>query len=191
MDDVPRDSNGRAIVADPRNDQHKIIVQLHVEFMKFHNALIDLLRSQGTAEESVFAEAQQMVRWHYQWIVVNQWLPTLAPDALGGILSTNASGLPQVVTQFYQPTFGAAFMPVEFSVAAFRFAHSMVRETYRIDNSTRVVGLFARLLGGSPVTLSSKILWGNFFNISGSTVSPQPSKKIDSTLSFQLAELPG
>jgi Animal haem peroxidase len=190
VDDVPRDSEGRAIIADPRNDQHKIIVQLHVVFMKFHNAIVDLLRSQGTAEETVFAEAQKMVRWHYQWIVVTQWLPRLTGDAVSAILSTDSNGHPVVNTQFYQPAFGNAFMPVEFSVAAFRFAHSMVRETYRIDNTTRVVGIFARLLGGSPVTPSNSILWGNFFTIPGSTISPQFAKKIDAKMALPLGNLP-
>ena len=53
--DVPRatadDPDGRpegtAIIADPRNDQTEIILQLHVAMQKFHNRLVDTLRSNG------------------------------------------------------------------------------------------------------------------------------------------------
>ena len=37
-DDPPK---GTAIIADPRNDQTLIILQLHVAMQKFHNRLVD------------------------------------------------------------------------------------------------------------------------------------------------------
>ena len=35
----------RPIIADPRNDQTLIVLQLHVAMQMFHNKLVDILRS--------------------------------------------------------------------------------------------------------------------------------------------------
>ena len=42
--DVPRDASGKAIMADPRNDQTLILLQLHVALQMFHNKLVDHVR---------------------------------------------------------------------------------------------------------------------------------------------------
>ena len=75
MDDLPRNRQGRALVGDPRNDVHLIISQLHLAFLKFHNHVVDWLREQGVPSSEVFNEARRLVRWHYQWIVVHEFLP--------------------------------------------------------------------------------------------------------------------
>jgi hypothetical protein len=194
-EDVPRVSTGAAIIADPRNDQHKIILQLHIAFSKFHNSVVDHLRAQGEAEEALFLEARQIVRWHYQWVVVHDYLPRVAgQEVVNQVLRRDASGLPLIATQFFHPAFGDSFMPVEFSVAAFRFAHSMVRNGYRINALRSAVPILEGtdgLIGGSRLTAESKIVWGNFFNVPGSGVSPQPSKRIDGKISLPLGRLPG
>src|SRR5215210_4810100 len=63
--DVPRNSQNIAITGDPRNDENLIVSQLHLAFLKFHNAVIDTLP--GGDPSKVFDEAQKLVRWHYQW----------------------------------------------------------------------------------------------------------------------------
>lgn len=62
-----RIAQGVTLIGDPRNNSHMVISQLHVAMLKFHNAVVDWLRTQGTAETAVFAEAQQLARWHYLW----------------------------------------------------------------------------------------------------------------------------
>jgi hypothetical protein len=46
-DDMPRNAQGIALIADPRDDTHLIAAQLHLVFMKFHHAIVDRLRSRG------------------------------------------------------------------------------------------------------------------------------------------------
>src|SRR5215203_3170460 len=48
VDDLPRNAQGRALIGDPRNDEHAIIAQLHLLFIRFHNAVVDQLADAGT-----------------------------------------------------------------------------------------------------------------------------------------------
>jgi hypothetical protein len=77
--DLPRDANNNAIIADSRNDENLLISQFHLAMLKFHNAVVDRLRADPTnasrSAQEIFKEAQQQVRWHYQWIVLNEFLP--------------------------------------------------------------------------------------------------------------------
>ncbi|MGH2554405.1 MAG: peroxidase family protein [Actinomycetota bacterium] len=193
--DVPRDSNGKAIIADPRNDQTVILIQLQIAFMRFHNAIVDLVRSQGVAEDLVFTTAQQMVRWHYQWVVVHEYLPiTAGQRVVDQVLVLDESGVPTVLNQFFLPSLDSAFIPVEFSVAAFRFGHTQVRDRYRVNPIRNTVGLLGTfdnsLIGGRPVPADLVIEWGNFFPISGSSITPQTSMRIDGRISLPLGKLP-
>ena len=68
--DVPRDANNTAIIGDSRNDENTIISQIHLAVLRFHNAVVDYLRTkQGLSDlsaEQIFKMAQRYVRWHYQ-----------------------------------------------------------------------------------------------------------------------------
>src|SRR6266446_1480108 len=91
LKDLPRNRQGRALLGDPRDDVHLIISQLHLAFLKFHNAIVDYLRNKGVQKESVFSEAQRLVRWHYQWIVVHEFLPLSVGEDLMDDILTNGS----------------------------------------------------------------------------------------------------
>ena len=69
-EDLPRNQQGRALVGDPRNDVHVIVSQLHLAFIHFHNAIVDYLRERFARPDELFAEAQRLTRWHYQWVVI-------------------------------------------------------------------------------------------------------------------------
>jgi hypothetical protein len=194
QDDMPRNSQQVALIADPRNDENTIVSQLHVAMLKFHNAVVDHVRAKGTPEGQVFEQAQRMVRWHYQWIVLNEFLPkTVGGDVVQKVLRANPGDR---LYQFkHEP-----FIPVEFSVAAYRFGHSQVRPGYRL-NSGFAAGLFnanldptspdpADLRGGKRAERRF-VEWDLFFAIPG-TNRRQPSKEIDTKLSTPLhALIPG
>src|SRR6266571_6585758 len=55
--DVPRNRQGRELHGDARNDVHLFISQLHLAFLKFHNAIVDYLRAERVPGAQVFAEA--------------------------------------------------------------------------------------------------------------------------------------
>lgn len=73
--DLPRNSQNVALIGDPRNDENLIVSQLHLAFLKFHNAVVRDIRSAGTHPSDLFAEAQMRVRWHYQWLLLHHFLP--------------------------------------------------------------------------------------------------------------------
>ncbi len=58
----------RALIGDKRNDENVIVSQLHGAMMQFHNKMVD------AAPNASFAQVQSLVRWHYQWIVVTDFL---------------------------------------------------------------------------------------------------------------------
>src|SRR5207302_623067 len=108
--------------------------QLQATILRFHNRMADVLNA---ASPDDFHSVQRQVRWHYQWIVLNDFLPTIiGTETLFAILphlakkTTIYQDPPQL--KFYTPR-REPFMPVEFAVAAYRFGHSMVRPIYRLN----------------------------------------------------------
>jgi Animal haem peroxidase len=200
--DVPRDVDGRAIIGDPRNDENLIIVQFHKAVIQFHNQLVDYARSQGMREEWVFETARRLARWHYQWAVIHDFLPRFVGAELVGPTGTvykEVAGKPPVLNvRYYKPTNkdGRPFMPVEFAVAAYRFAHSIIRPFYIINN-TGIVNIFGlpedtirNLNGGRPIPFDLAIEWKNILPDLGNP-TPRPPRKIDTQLSVPLTSLPG
>ncbi|MGH8908561.1 MAG: peroxidase family protein [Egibacteraceae bacterium] len=194
----------QAVIPDLRNDENLVIAQLSLAFMKFHNKLMDE-QPECAEGETLFETVRRLVRWHYQWIVLNDFLPRVVDPAVLADVCGNGR-------RFY--TFeedpGTPFMPVEFSVAAYRMGHSMVRNSYSFNRIftlqlpggpvTRGVAtldqlfLFtgARGLGGLVDTLPSNwiIDWRRFFQLGGPPVFPIPARKIDSRLAFSLRNVP-
>ncbi|MDQ6725663.1 MAG: peroxidase, partial [Actinomycetota bacterium] len=137
--DLPRNQQGRALIGDPRNDVHFIVSQLQLAFIHFHNAVLDQLRFTSEPDQ-LFDDARRTVTWHYQWIVIHDFLARLVgPELLGQVLIVNKkTGRARADLQFFswrtQP-----FIPVEFSGAAYRFGHSIVRDRYRINDTLEIL----------------------------------------------------
>jgi hypothetical protein len=181
----------RAVIGDPRNDENVIVSQLHANMLRFHNRMVDVL---GSAE---IEEVQRMVRWHYQWVVLHDFLPTIigekmVADILGRIRPGDTG------TPLYHPS-REAFIPVEFAVAAYRFGHSMVRPIYRLNASTPRLPIFAMngdasLVGFRSFPLNWAIDWSLYFKMGDAPpLGPeriQPAYKIDSSLVNPLGALP-
>jgi hypothetical protein len=114
----------RALIGDKRNDENLIVSQLHATFLRFHNRVLD--------EVDDFALAQQIVRWHYQWIVLHDFLPRIVGARTHERVIGKPGDLPNL--DFYDAKGRYAFIPVEFSVAAYRFGHSQVRPSYSLNS---------------------------------------------------------
>jgi len=127
--DLPR-LNGRAIIGDKRNDENVIVSQLHGLFLRLHNYFI-IDKKMG------FGQARQMVQWHYQWLVLFDYLPRIVgADLVKSILPHTATGASIAVVKPSLKIYSwdkFPFMPVEFAGAAYRFGHSMVRPIYRLN----------------------------------------------------------
>ena len=212
--DLPR-FRGRALIGDKRNDENVIVSQLQGLFLRFHNMLAD------ENPYLAFNDIQSMVRWHYQWLVLYDFLPrivgretveTLLPYLKhGGNIVSHPAQL-----KFYKYHV-EPFMPVEFSGAAYRFGHSMVRPIYRLSAldlpevrrpPTKGLGGRKAIFGADPndglngfrtFPDTWGIDWRLFFETrGGKPLSPknlgktrvQPAYKIDTSLVTPLGALP-
>lgn len=189
-DDLPRNAEGVALIPDPRNDENLIISQMQYLFLRFHNRVVDFLRDNSAGPTgNVFERAQQIVRWHYQWIIINEFLPLICDeDVLSDVLENRL--------KFFKYNRGRdIYMPVEFAGAAYRFGHSLIRQKYKVNDE---IGQELTLFGDpstslnkgfEPVPENKVIDWSNFFKTSNNS-NPQPSRKIDNKLPSVLFELP-
>jgi hypothetical protein len=200
---APESGPRRALIGDPRNDENVMVSQLHATFLRFHNRIVKWQQEHG--ENADFRTVQRLVRWHYQWVVLHDFLPTI----IGWVMLENI--LPHVVKrtsilqdkpnlQFYAWR-NEPFIPVEFSVAAYRFGHSMVRPLYRLNTTLpeRQV-IFARhprapdLRGFHEFPAQWAIEWNLFFRMRPAPdmgrERVQPAYKIDSSLVNPLGALP-
>ncbi|MCM3873305.1 MAG: hypothetical protein ND895_21700 [Pyrinomonadaceae bacterium] len=179
--DVQRNAEGLALIGDPRNDSHMLMSQMHLAMLKAHNAFVDEVRLSGAAKDRVFDEAARQLRWHYQWIVLNEFLPALVGETL----------VDQVLRegrQWFRPEHGG-FIPLEFADAAYRYGHGQIRHRYRLNLQTDPVPIFPDLLGFRPVARERSVDWTLFFDAPGATPA-QRSKKIDGKLVQALIGLP-
>ena len=180
--DLPRNNDGVALIGDPRNDENLILSQLHLAFLKFHNRVVEHVAklSYGNGV-NVFQRAQDVVRKHFQWIVLHEFLPYVVDKEILDDIVQNGPA-------FYKPQEDAPFIPVEFSVAVFRFGHSMIRADYQLNDKV-IANIFPDLLGGQKLKDDRIIEWERFFWIDPS-LPPQRGRKIDTLLASPLFKLP-
>jgi Animal haem peroxidase/TAT (twin-arginine translocation) pathway signal sequence len=223
--DVPRlapdpdSGEAKAIIADPRNDQTLIILQLHVAMQRFHNKLVDTLRASGTPRSAVFEAARRLARWHYQWMVTHEFIPAIVGQTISDSVYLETSKAPKITLNYYKPTnpAGRSFIPVEFAVAAYRFGHSMTRPRYTVQDyvtdkvvvdpvtgesknvtvAVSSVPLFEatptdnNLNGHRPLPPRLRIQWSKFFNVDNTKPTARPVRQFDASLAGPLQKLPG
>jgi hypothetical protein len=191
--ELPRGPNGRALIGDPRNDENRIVAQLHAIFLRFHNKLVDHL---GGKQHVSFSEARQLVRWHYQWILVNEFLPVILQKQTYKSVFPDPYNPAPAIPRLRENDL--ELMPVEFSVAAYRFGHSMVRPRYRLNQAierpifSSTPGDTADLGGFRPIPAGWAIDWPFFIDLGhdAGQAAPQLSYKIDTSLVNPLGKLP-
>jgi hypothetical protein len=72
---------------------------LQLVFIKLHNRVLDLIRSQQPELQGLplFKEIQRVVRWHYQWVVVHDFLiRTAGQEVVDSILVPIDPGRPEL-----------------------------------------------------------------------------------------------
>ncbi len=127
--DLPRGSNPPYIakIGDSRNDENVTLSQLHAAFLRAHNIIVQ--------NNKTYAQARKMLRNIYQHLVVKDLLPRI-------VHQTDIDSAKQAVdkgTAKYRKDHD--FMPIEFTAAAFRFGHSMIRSKYTFNSQRGVVPL--------------------------------------------------
>ena len=137
------------------------------------------------------------MRWHYQWIVAHDFLERIVGrETAQSVLVPGRDGEGASVQRRFYRWQQEPFMPVEFSGAAYRFGHSMVRNTYRLNRAQGGVRIFAaqaghdRHLGGERRLPADLVIeWQHFFPTSADT-TPLPSLRIDERVAAELSRVP-
>ena len=219
LNDLPRAGFGsedpkRALIADPRNDDNLALAQMHVAFAKFHNKVVDELdqvnhfyllcskHKERCPTEELFTCARRAVVQHFHAIILWDYLPRIL----------NESGLERVRSgklEFFDiDGKEGVFMPLEFSVAAFRFGHSMIRSKYHwneIHSGDKAIDLltlfkftqFSGDLGQSPRLKSEWLIdWRRFFDFTELGFKDDKreknfARKIDTSFNLHLNEISG
>ncbi|MGF1606719.1 MAG: heme peroxidase family protein [Rhodothalassiaceae bacterium] len=182
--DLLRGPNGRAIIGDPRNDENGVIGQMQLAMIRFHNNMAQRLHdTEGLEGHDLYEEARRLTTWHYQWTVVNDFLVAMCGRAVvDRILGCGR--------EYYCPK--VPFIPVEFAVAAYRFGHSMVPMSLRVQENGDAHELFGSVLGEGFSPLSSEqavVEWAALFETPGSQ-SFEPADRMDTLLASDLLALP-
>jgi hypothetical protein len=195
----------KAIIPDPRNDENLAVAQTHLAFIRFHNRVVDSLPS-SLAPAQRFARARRTVTRHYQWMLRTDFLPRVcAASVVNDVFSNGRKAFEVGATPTDVPT-----MPIEFSVAAYRLGHSMIRRAYNwnriFDDGFGSLDLLFRFSGGSgnldrlarlPSTWIADFRRLYDFTEAGRADLAVPAGKfnramrIDTRLSTPLRDLPG
>ena len=163
--DLPRFAD-RALIGDPRNDENSIVSQLQGLFHRFHNRMVD------DNPELSFEQLQERVRFHYQYVVLNDFLPRIVSADVLNELKTGPDYDRHKIKYFHWKH--TPFMPVEFSVAAYRLGHSMIRPGYRLNDADAMLlpifpipdkGFPDGLTGFQTMAAGRAIDWGRFIDI--------------------------
>ena len=205
--DFPRDADGRARIPDQRSDQNNNLAQLTATIMQFHNTEVDRLRgaTAETNEDALFDQARKSTTAHWQAIVLTEYLPTF-------VLAEMIDDIMQNGPKVYQDDMAkAGIIPVEFSVGAFRFGHSIIRGRYTLNDNESAdrVRLFPlspkeldrSLVGHRPISADRQIDWDRFFDFETSIQGDldddedqfkglQVSRKIDRYLARPVLRIP-
>ena len=210
--DLPRNNAqpSRALIGDPRNDENSIVSQFQGLMLRFHNRVV------GDNPSFDFPAVQRFVRFHYQWVVLNDYLTKIVNADVLNALKTQGK-FDEDKLKFFRWK-NEPFMPVEFSVAAYRLGHSMVRPGYRMndDDSTLLPifpippktfkevpdGIANGLTGFQAMAKNRGIDWGRFIDLDvrsyGTDKPADPTTKkrlqfayrIDTSLVAPLSVLP-
>ena len=189
------------------NDQNNNLAQLAAVTMRFHNAMVDHLRAEkpDADADELFDQARDLTVAHWQAIVLTEFLPIFVQQKMIDDILANGPKL------YSDDMAKAGVVPVEFSAAAFRFGHSIVRGRYTLNereeaDRIRLFPLSAKelersLVGHRPIPPERQIDWDRFFDFESSIQGDldddedqfkglQVSRKIDRFLARPMLRIP-
>jgi hypothetical protein len=156
------------LIPDARNDENLVVAQTHLAFIRFHNRVVDELALTGLTGERLFRAAKELVVRHYQWMLKTDLLPRIIDPAIVDDVFTNGRRFFEVPGRCrdHSPT-----MPIEFSVASYRFGHSQVRGVYEWNRVFR---------SGGPVQAPASLF--QLFTFTGVSGNFDPSSALPDDL---------
>ncbi|MBX7483128.1 peroxidase [Qipengyuania sp. 6D47A] len=182
--DLLRSPNGRAVIGDPRNDENRVISQIQLAIIRFHNHVADTIHAESGLEgHALYEEARRQTTWHYQWALVNDFLTAIC----GAPVVERILGCGRQHYCGHVP-----FIPVEFSVAAYRFGHSMIPMKVQVRQGEPPLELFGTTLGlGFDAVTDAKALvdWHELL-FTDENRQIERAQKLDTKLAGDLLSLP-
>lgn len=202
--DLLRSRNGRAIIGDKRNDENSIVNQIQMTFLRFHNRVVQELKDKRKlAGGALFAAARDEVRWAYQRILVEDFLPRIIrSDVLAPFQAARRSRGDDAYLWYTPDKRGN--LPREFVVAAYRFGHSGVRTGYRLNgqpgpNTGLALPIFIDAGAGQPDDPAQSLVgfdplpqthviddWGRFFPKAAPWPGEGASSNAGPTVDFEI-----
>ncbi|MEM1300571.1 MAG: heme peroxidase family protein [Pseudomonadota bacterium] len=189
--DLLRNPQGTAVIGDPRNDENRIVSQIQLGMINFHNHVAETLRTEAYNENpkrdlkghDLFVEARRTTTWHYQWGVVNDFLVAMCGEAV--VKDILACG-----RQYYCPL--VPHIPIEFAVAAYRFGHSMAPMKIQVQNKGKHFELFSKELGNgfSPVPSKDAVVDMREIFFVPTKSGTQTAETLDTLMASELLALP-
>lgn len=147
--DLPRDDEtGAPKIPEPRNEDNVIVAQLHLLLMNLHVVL-------GRVSGESFDKTRKSVIKVFQSIVVFDFLRQLLMPKVFELYFVEGKRLLKLKKDE---------IPKEFSLAAFRFGHSMVRSRYVGIGGVRSKPLQDLFRRNQPLSDEFKVDWRSFFN---------------------------
>jgi hypothetical protein len=193
--DLARSPGGVALIGDPRNDENMFISQIQLLMHRFHDKLFDerVVQNDPAKPFRRFEAAQEAARFHYQWIVLFDFLKWLCDEGVWRFAVEKICDPKAAFPLCYGPDkHGALTMPVEFSAAAYRVGHTLVRSVFAVNDGHTDVQLFDEAFGtngfsGVPAELA--VDWKWLLPVDPHHV-PRMSKALDPLLADELQNLP-
>ncbi|MBC3767369.1 peroxidase family protein [Neptunicella marina] len=173
--DVWRNTAGVAHIPEPRNDENTIVCQMHRVWQNLHNRFL--------VETGHFIQAKQATISMFHQVVVTDFLSRLLdPVVYQHFFIESASGISDFTTPIDA-------IPCEFSHAAFRIGHSLVRPVYRMNHIqpsyTLSIGDLLRGNKSGDIPPEQQIDWSLFFG-----QASQKAGRLDLSLSGGMADVP-
>ena len=176
--DLPRNYLGKPIIPDPRNEENYLIGQMHLLFMRFHNKLVDYYKP--TVKKNLFNFVKEQVLFHYQWLIVNDFLPRWVDNEIIEDLFTNYNFT-------YKPN-ETSGLPIEWAMVAARSGHmnfpSHIRIAYDLIISEKEIHVFTK--GKLP---KFHLDWSNLFSMTVKDYDINFCKKYDGKIISDLADM--
>jgi Animal haem peroxidase len=175
--------NGERVLADDRGAENMVLRQMTAVFARLHNFAVKQFGPVLSCRHSLFAKAQRQTRRQFQYLVVHDYLQSVLDKQMYKRIFAEGK------TDIEWSSFS---IPIEFSAAAMRFGHAMVRPNYLFSFGKEIFlqELLGRTTDRGPLRKDEEISWGFFFQGAGpeNTVTSRP---IDTRLAPPFQDLPG
>lgn len=140
FDFIRHGTTQKALIPEARNEDNRFVGQIHILLQRLHNSIASALENGKNGKRSGTFETAKKLTWLvYQRIIFTDFIPRIIQPKVSELYSK--IGGPLLMSAWSKDE-----LPQEFSAAAFRFGHSMVRSCYEINGSnTPIENFFSRV----------------------------------------------